>query len=177
MEGFLRRIWQSMDIDRICLIKKGVFLVRFNNLEDQSAVAKKGNPEMDINTESITSLPIWVRFLDLDIKYWELSSLSKLGSILGIPIKIDRYTIEKTKLQYASLLIDIPVDDAFPEFIDFINDQEVVVRLQNMNESQLNATTAECLAIKMRNAGRNLMLGKSGGGNLHNQIKKGKKHN
>jgi len=83
MEGFLRRIWQSLDIDLICLVKKGVFLVRFNNLEDQSTVVKKGvyyfdskpllvkpwNPEMDINIVSITSLTIWVRFMDLDIKY------------------------------------------------------------------------------------------------------------
>jgi len=68
--------------------------------------------------------------MDLDIKYWGLVSLSKLGGILGIPIKTDKYTMDKTRLNYASLLIDIPVNVEFPNFIDFVNDQEVVVRLQ-----------------------------------------------
>ena len=77
-----------MSIDRICLVRKGVYLVRFSHLEDQMNVVKKGvyyfdnkpllvkpwNPGMEINTESVSSLPIWVRFLDLDIKYWGLSS-------------------------------------------------------------------------------------------------------
>jgi len=38
--------------------------------------------------------------------------------------------MKKTKLQYARLLIDILVANAFLDFIDFINDQEVTVRLQ-----------------------------------------------
>ncbi|KAJ8427433.1 hypothetical protein Cgig2_005277 [Carnegiea gigantea] len=64
---------------------------------------------MDLNTEAITSFPIWVRFMDLDIKNWGLASLSKLGGILGIPIKTDKYTMDKTRLNYARLLIDIPI--------------------------------------------------------------------
>ena len=112
MDGYFRRIWHSMSIDRICLVRKVVYLVRFSNLEDQMNVVKKGvyyfdnkpllvkpwNPEMEINTESVSSLRIWVRFLDLDIKYWGLTSLGKLGSILeyqsrliGLPWKIPNY--------------------------------------------------------------------------------------
>ncbi|KAJ8419286.1 LOW QUALITY PROTEIN: hypothetical protein Cgig2_016814 [Carnegiea gigantea] len=70
MKGYLRRIWKSFDIDKICL--EGVYLVHFSNLADQMIVVQKGvfffdnksllvkpwNPEMDINTKAITSLPI-----------------------------------------------------------------------------------------------------------------------
>jgi len=90
---------------------------------------KAWNPEMDLNIKDITSLLIWVRFIDLDIKYWVLASLSKLGSTLGIPIKTDKYTTDKTRLNYARLLIDIPFNGEFPSFIDFVNDRDVVVRL------------------------------------------------
>ncbi|KAJ8420630.1 hypothetical protein Cgig2_002710 [Carnegiea gigantea] len=120
IEGFIRRIWKAFDIDKICMVRKGVFLLRFNNFNDQLTVVKRGvfffdmkpflvkpwNEEMDINTEAITSLPISARFLDLDIKYWCLESLSKIDSILGIPIKTDKYTKEKTMLKYARLLIE-----------------------------------------------------------------------
>jgi len=81
-----------------------------------------------LNTETLASLPIWVRFLDLDIKYWGLESLSKLRSMIGIPIKIDKYTRDKSFLKYARLLIEIQLEDNFPEYIEFVNEQNVVVR-------------------------------------------------
>ena len=38
LEGFFRRIWKILAIDKICLVKKVVFLVRFINLADQLSV-------------------------------------------------------------------------------------------------------------------------------------------
>jgi len=107
------------------VVQKGVFY-----FDNKPLLVKPWNQEMDINTETITSLPIWVRLLDLDIKFWGMASLNKLGSTLGIPIKTDKHTMEKTRLSYARLLIDIPVEGSFPEFIDFVNDQDLVVRLR-----------------------------------------------
>lgn len=58
-----------------------------------------------------------------------MDSLSKIGSTLGIPIKTNRYTMEKRMLKYVRLLINIQLDAVFPDYIDFVNDQEVIVRL------------------------------------------------
>ncbi|KAJ8419756.1 hypothetical protein Cgig2_022413 [Carnegiea gigantea] len=82
----------------------GVYLVRFKTIHDKEAVLSKGiyyfnqkpfivkawNEHLEINTSSINSLPIWVQFPELDVKYWGVDSLSKLGSLLGIPLKIDK---------------------------------------------------------------------------------------
>ncbi|KAJ8445671.1 hypothetical protein Cgig2_007147 [Carnegiea gigantea] len=62
MKGFINRIWANFTIDRILYVRKGVFLVRFANLQDKMAVEKWGvyffdnkpmlvkgwNPSMDI---------------------------------------------------------------------------------------------------------------------------------
>ena len=48
--------------------------------------------------------------------------------MLGIPIKTDKYTKEKTWISYARVLIDIPIEGPFPEHIEFINEQEMLVR-------------------------------------------------
>ncbi|KAJ8421398.1 hypothetical protein Cgig2_009479 [Carnegiea gigantea] len=64
---------------------------------------------------------------DLDVKYWGAKSLSKTGSILGIPIKTYRYIKEKTMLRFARLLIDILLDSIFTDFIEFFNDNEVLI--------------------------------------------------
>ena len=66
-----------------------------------------------------------MQLLHLGIKYWEAESLSKIGSIIGIPLKSDKYTMEKTMLHYALLLIELDV--AFMKFIEFINDKDVLV--------------------------------------------------
>ena len=97
--------------------------------DNKPLLVKLWNPELDLKTDTLTSLPIWVQFHELELKYWGLDSLSKLGRTLGIPIKIDRYTMEKRMLKYARLLIDIQLNADLPEFIDFINDQDVVVRV------------------------------------------------
>ncbi|KAJ8423024.1 hypothetical protein Cgig2_028227 [Carnegiea gigantea] len=142
MEGFIQRIWKSFAINKICLVKKGVYLVRFQHIHEQTTVLQRGvyyfnkkpflvkpwNEEMDLHTESLVSLPIWVIFSDLDIKYWGLESLSKLGSMLGVPIKTDKYTKDKTFLNFARILIEMNLEDNFPEYIDFVNEHNVVIR-------------------------------------------------
>jgi len=58
-----------------------------------------------------------------------MDCLGKIGSALGIPIKTDWCTMERRMLKYARLLIDIPLDAPFPDFVEFINDQDVVVKV------------------------------------------------
>ena len=75
--------------------KRGYFFYR------KPFLVKGWNPNMGLQTESIRSLPLWIQLPDLDIKYWGMESLSKIGSLIGIPIKIDQYTRDKTMLRYA----------------------------------------------------------------------------
>lgn len=38
IEGFLRRIWKPLDIDKISLMQNGLLFVCFNNLDDRRSV-------------------------------------------------------------------------------------------------------------------------------------------
>jgi len=89
---------------------------------------KAWNESLSLDTSTLQSLPIWVQFPELDIKYWGVESISKLGSMLGIPIKMDRTTKEKTAIRYARVLIEMPLEGSFLKYIDFVNDWEVVAR-------------------------------------------------
>lgn len=128
IQGFIKRIWAGYELDKIVQVQKWVFLLRFFNLQDKHTVVHKGtsyfdakpflvkgwNPEMDLKTEKIKSLPIWVQFLDLDVKFWGNESPSNIGSILGILLRTDKYTRDKTLIRYARLLIDISLEGTFP---------------------------------------------------------------
>ena len=129
ISGFIKRIWASYEIDKILYVREGFFLVV--HLADKTVVENRGvyffdrkpfivkcwNPEMELQAESSKALPLWVRFPDLDIKHLGLESLSKLGSMLGIPLKTDQYTKEKSRLSYARLMIEVPIEGPFPEYI------------------------------------------------------------
>jgi len=86
IEGFVRRIWQAFGIDKICLVRKCVFLIRFQNINDHFTVVQRGvyffdnkpflvkpwNEKMGINIETLVTLLVWVRLSDLDINIGDL---------------------------------------------------------------------------------------------------------
>ncbi|KAJ8436726.1 LOW QUALITY PROTEIN: hypothetical protein Cgig2_027397 [Carnegiea gigantea] len=143
--------------DQLAVVQRGVYFFDWKPF-----LVKPWNQEMDINTEAIPSLHIWVQCLDLDIKCQGLESLSKIESILGILIKTNKYTKEKTLLQYARLLIDISLDYAFPEYIEFVNDHDVLTK-GNTNENPPNVGTVKCLGIQKMSARRKPQSKRNGG--------------
>ncbi|KAJ8421702.1 hypothetical protein Cgig2_002599 [Carnegiea gigantea] len=124
--GYLNRIWANYDIERVIQIRRGVFLVRFGNLQDKLTVEKKGIYYFDAKP---------LLFPNLDMKYWGLESLSKIESILGIPIKSNRYIKERSMIKYTRLMIEMSLEGPFPDYIEFFNDNEVLVR-QQLKKSQ-----------------------------------------
>ena len=143
-EGYVRRIWHQYAVDKVVTGRKWMYLVRFGTIIHRDEVLGKGifyfdrkpfivkawNEHLDLYASAIPSLPIWVQFPELDVKYWAVESLSTLGSLLGILLRIDKQTMEKTYLNYARLLLDLPFEGPFPEFVEYINDKGVVTRQQ-----------------------------------------------
>jgi len=48
--------------------------------------------------------------------------------MIGIPLKTDKQTMEINLISYARLLINIPLDGPFMEYVDYINDKGRVTR-------------------------------------------------
>ncbi|KAJ8426028.1 hypothetical protein Cgig2_015850 [Carnegiea gigantea] len=97
MKGFLQRIWASYDIDKILYVRK-VESRGFFFFDKKPLLVKGWTPSMELQTEAISSLPLWIQLPPPDIKYWGMESLSKIGSLLVIPIKTDRFTKDKLVL-------------------------------------------------------------------------------
>ncbi|KAJ8424407.1 hypothetical protein Cgig2_031782 [Carnegiea gigantea] len=110
MQGYLKCIWVTYEIDKIIQVGKGVFLVRFGNMQGKLTVKKRGIYFFDAKPLLVKVL---VQLPDLDVKYWGLESLSKIDSILGIPIKTDRYTKGRLVIKYARLLIEMSLEAHF----------------------------------------------------------------
>ncbi|KAJ8435288.1 hypothetical protein Cgig2_030043 [Carnegiea gigantea] len=108
------------------------------------------NEDLSMDISALHTLPLWVQFPELDIKYWGLDSLSKLGSMLGKPIKTEKTTKDKSTLSYARLLIEMPISGPFPDYIDFVNYGD--------------------RAMKSSTLGRNLRVKRNGGSKFLPQV-------
>lgn len=91
MEGFIRRVWRNMGVDKVIVVKKGMFMIRFKTMEkrDQAVkdhlffdsrpvIIKPWHPDIDMLKEDVNTLPTWVH-LHLDFKYRGEGCLNKIA--------------------------------------------------------------------------------------------------
>ncbi|VFQ83678.1 unnamed protein product [Cuscuta campestris] len=104
-------------------------------------------PGLKINTEDLTDIPIWVQFTNLDVKYWSLSGLSKLGSLIGKLIKRDKATTKISKFAYARILVEVKVHQNFPQEIAFLDEAGIAVSQRVEYEWKLDDLKDFCVTF------------------------------
>lgn len=136
--GFIRRIWTEYKIDKIVTLKNGIILVKFDSIETRDEVLQRGFYHFDkkpfivkpwyegIQKEKVDRIPVWVQFPELDLRYWGLTALNKLVSLLGMPIMVDKNTVEKNMVYYARVLIEMPIMEKLPKHIYFEDEAGIV---------------------------------------------------
>lgn len=96
MEGFIRRVWRNQGVDKVVMVKKGVFMVRLRSMEkrdhyqngnhiffdNKPVIVKPWKPSIDMVKEDVGTLPTGVH-LHLDFNIREKDVLIKLLASLG----------------------------------------------------------------------------------------------
>lgn len=75
----------------------------------------------------VTSIPVWVRFPNLPVRYWSEKSLSSISILVGKPLMTDRIMKDRTWLNFARVLIEVELKEDFLEEIFFINEYNQLV--------------------------------------------------
>ncbi|VFQ98551.1 unnamed protein product [Cuscuta campestris] len=138
VKGFVSRIWNMYHIDEVSVLKEGQFIVMFQKEEDRDEVIKRKYYYFDnkptlvqkwrhVDVTELRDIPIWVKFPDLDMRYWSLTGLSKLGSLIGKPVRRDKATVERSKHAYARILVEVGVYQEFPQQITYVTEEERVL--------------------------------------------------
>uniref|UniRef100_A0A803NJX8 DUF4283 domain-containing protein n=1 Tax=Cannabis sativa TaxID=3483 RepID=A0A803NJX8_CANSA len=104
LEGFARRMWRD-EVERV-----GMLLL---------VVMKPWDPEVNFKREDIRMVPIWVHLDDLELKYRGERSLIKIIGQIGKPIKVDEATKRRDKLSFPRVLIEVSLQQEYPELIEF----------------------------------------------------------
>ncbi|XP_021734544.1 uncharacterized protein LOC110701237 [Chenopodium quinoa] len=85
----------------------GYFLIKMQNSDDmnvvlsasphmffgKAAIVRPWSEKFDFHAEVLRTVPIWVKLPNLPLNCWGVDTLSKLGSVLGVPLCADEYGV------------------------------------------------------------------------------------
>ncbi|XP_019225380.1 PREDICTED: uncharacterized protein LOC109206958 [Nicotiana attenuata] len=148
MDGYFKRIWGYRGIDKATVVNKGVFHVRFQSEEARNRTVEEGvqmfdkkpigikpwKQDIDMKKETIDRIPIWIRLIGLDIKYWGKSALTKIAVMVGKPLKADSATSQKERLTFARILVEVSINQQYPSTIMFENEYGKIIEQRVMYE-------------------------------------------
>ncbi|KAI0507814.1 hypothetical protein KFK09_013942 [Dendrobium nobile] len=75
------------------------------------------NPKFIPKRDEFTSIPIWVKIVDLPLAVWNPPGISKIASFIGHPLAVDALTARKTRLTFARVCILVTSKSTFPDEI------------------------------------------------------------
>lgn len=78
--------------------------------DKKSFIVKPWSKNISYEKESITTIPVWVRFPGLSMHYWADKSLKLIVGMLGRVIQIDNATKNKNRMQFARVLVELDVN-------------------------------------------------------------------
>ncbi|XP_062086162.1 uncharacterized protein LOC133792269 [Humulus lupulus] len=134
-EGFIKRVWGHLGIAQISRMTMRLTMVKFNDEATRDQVLEDGILHFDRKPVIIRpwsadlsaiclvrSVLLWIRLPDLGLQYWGSKCLSALVSTLGKPIMVDKFTRDRSRIQFASVLVEMEVTDNPPRNIQFLNE-------------------------------------------------------
>ncbi|KAK1277773.1 hypothetical protein QJS04_geneDACA022161 [Acorus gramineus] len=125
---FLKIKWNPEGEMKLLLHGNGFFTVKFSLAEDMNSVLEGGpwsmdhrpfiirkwSPEVRMEQERLSSIPLWVRLPNLPLHLWEEDSLSRIGSTIGVPLYANSATLRCTRASYARICVEVQASKILP---------------------------------------------------------------
>ncbi|XP_062076261.1 uncharacterized protein LOC133780897 [Humulus lupulus] len=134
-EGFIKRVWGHLGIAQIARMTMGLTMVKFNDDATRDHVLETGILHFDRKPviirpwssdlsaiRMICSVPFWIWLQDLGLQYWGSKCLSALVSTIVKPIKVDKFTRERSRVQFARIMVEMDITDNPPRKIQYLNE-------------------------------------------------------
>ncbi|XP_059290159.1 uncharacterized protein LOC132043716 [Lycium ferocissimum] len=74
--------------------------------------------DFDFVPDCLNAIPLWVKFPCLPLGYWSTEALSKLASVVGKPMYIDKFTAGMDRISFARVLVEADISHPLPEEIE-----------------------------------------------------------
>ncbi|XP_021744067.1 uncharacterized protein LOC110710117 [Chenopodium quinoa] len=128
---FFAQQWNDMQKPDVYWHDDGYFIINMCSSDDRDtilcsgphmffgkpAIVKPWCPDFDFHAEILRTIPLWVKFPNLPLNCWGSHTLSRLGSLLGVPICADECTTRQLRVSFARVLIEIDVTKPLPSSV------------------------------------------------------------
>lgn len=133
---YLRWIWKLKGTLQIMPRGNGFFMFKFSSevemqrvlengpwfVHGKPLVLKRWSPDTPFEHQRLTSIPIWVRFPQLPLKYWSKGAMEIIASTLGQPLFLDEATAKSRHFEFARLCVEINHDFEFPDVVPIFSE-------------------------------------------------------
>ncbi|KAJ9546322.1 hypothetical protein OSB04_018865 [Centaurea solstitialis] len=135
----VRRMWKKYGLTDVILNDQGYFFFKFNSDQGLNFVFENGpwlfnsmpifiqkwQPGLSFDKPEPKIVPLWVNIYGLPLDVWDYEIISRIASVGGEPVSVDRYTDEmcetkSVRANFARVLVNVSADYELPSDIDAI---------------------------------------------------------
>lgn len=141
IKSSLEKAWRITDLE-IITMSEGFYLFKFNNYDAGQTILDDGpwfvhghplilrrwTEDIEMNRQTFETIPIWVRFPNLNFCFRTSTALSKIASVIGKPICMDHATAAGTRFAFARVCIEVGIDAEFPAEIRIKYKEKMLVQ-------------------------------------------------
>lgn len=128
---YIADVWNHVAQPEVFLHDDGYFIVKLLTVEDRNdiiyggpylfynkpLILKPWTSDFNFYEEVLKVIPLWVKLPNLPLNCWSSDSLSRIGSILGIPLCSDECTTKQMRISFARLLVEMDITSTLPDHI------------------------------------------------------------
>ncbi|XP_020671933.2 uncharacterized protein LOC110091960 [Dendrobium catenatum] len=139
----MKKVWILKGSFSLLSLTDGFFLIKFTNQEDfdlvwsggpwfllgKPFILQKWSPKFQPKRDELSSIPIWIKIVDLPLALWTPKGISTIASYIGIPLSVDNLTAKRARLTFARVCVSVSKDSTLPDEIP-INIEGVDIQLK-----------------------------------------------
>ncbi|XP_074292360.1 uncharacterized protein LOC141619231 [Silene latifolia] len=109
------------------VLKQGHFL-----FDNKPPIVRNWTANIELTKDNVKNVPVWIKLWDLRLKFWG-KCLPRIAGLVGKYIRSDVSTMEKTRLGFARVLIEVPFSNKLPASVLFLDEfsQEVKIDVES----------------------------------------------
>ncbi|XP_028123740.1 uncharacterized protein LOC114320860 [Camellia sinensis] len=94
-------------------------------------ILKKWSRMMRLTKDKIQKVPVWVKFFNVSMEYWDSDGLSRIASAVGVPLFMDHLTNKGTRVSFAIICVELDASAKEPpSFPIYCGEDQVIAKVE-----------------------------------------------